>query len=157
MGKKTDAYIKELDKLIFDCMKPMSAVIQAKARLADMTKEVKVIEAAHNKRCNEIDPTGSTQHEAEIASDPQIKKLDKQLDVMNDQFTELFSAKQSVKDSLKTVAIKFKTKLGEFETYITKKEKSLNPFRGKKSVPAAKKYIKDANAFLDAIRSALAL
>jgi chromosome segregation ATPase len=155
MGKKTNNWIKQLNKLAGECDEHLQRIYAIAERMGEVKKELVDLEHAHNKRTHEIDPMASTQHEKEIMNDPEIKRIEKELDTIGKDFGSLMGDKSRAQEQLKGKAIEFKGILTEFSTYITKKEKSKNPFRGKKSVPAAKQYIAQGEDFLDVLRSAM--
>lgn len=149
MGKKTEKWIKQLNSLVDDCDNLYQKLTGIVGALAIVREESADLARAHSKRVNEIDPNGTTQHEDEISNDPEIQRINNELDSVNKDFSNLLREKSKTKQSLGAKANEFKGVLIEFNTYIVKKEKSKNPFRGKKSVPAAKEYIATGTELLN--------
>lgn len=166
MGKKTDKFIADLQKLLEDCETPIAEFSRICTEMNRLQKRLAEISDADSERRRELSgqandgrqgQEGVTNQSLELeelyTTDPQLKAYDDELTLLNPQFLTLLSRKNTSKTTLKNAIRPFKETLDEFSTYITKKEKSKNPFRGKKSLKSAKDFIKQMDDMLDGLRT----
>jgi rubrerythrin len=148
MGKKTDAFTTNLQTYSDQSLDLTPKLITACQQVAKLFDQFSALETQHNARSSAIinkagdDPTI---FEPLIAKDPELTKLGTALDQVGKELMKARSDRESAKNGLKTVTAKLKVETAAFTTYITGKEKSKIPFKGKKSVPMAKGLIKAAN------------
>lgn len=149
MGKKTDKFSTDLRNLLSACSAPAHELHVLGKQLTVLHGRLQQLEKLHNQRCKQIDPEGTTQYEREIAADSVIKKIDAQIDKLNPQFMKLMLRKREVKGDLKRLAKQVDKKADEFRAFLLKKSKSRNPFKSKKSLPGAVKFLNQVDSFVD--------
>jgi len=118
MGKKTDKYLGDMQAIAGDCANMLTNLIAETKTMAKLISDMHSV------------AWGSPQ-EAQMQT---LREAcwDRGVDLLN---------------RLKTRLKDFDLTLSPFRTYITKKEKSKNPFKSKKSIPAAKAAIQAYDRF----------
>lgn len=150
MGKKTTKFIADVVEQQDACKTNMESYIKSgedSARLEPLAD--KLVEACI-KRYNELLlANGKDLEKARqaICVDPEYCEHEKQSDALGMALHKLKTTRSRSKDSISTALAKMKSKLDEFDKYIAKKKKSKNPFKSKKSVPAAEDFIAASRTF----------
>jgi rubrerythrin len=148
MGKKTDTFTTNLQNYSDQSLTLTPKLIVACQSVPKLFDSFSKLETAHNARSTQIikecgnDPN---EFEPKIAKDPDLTKLDAALEKIGGELMAARHAKETSLAALKQITVKLKTETKTFETYISAKEKSKNPFKSKKSLPTAKELIKAAN------------
>ena len=148
MGDTTSAFATQLVKETTACGKLLQKRIQADAVLEklgppmlktseDLQEHVRI----HGEELREDDVVG--------------RELTRQFDEQVEQFSKVQLEQQIAVEQLRTVSKKLKDTITAFEKYVVAKEKSKNPFKGKKSVPMAKVYIANAKNFMSMVEEML--
>ncbi len=110
------------------------------------------VEQRHTARSLEIQKEFNNDpnvYEPKIESDREMNSLNDDLDEISRKTKpKLVKQRDEALATLKTLTAKLKDATDTFEAHITKKEKSINPFKGKKSVPTAKDAIKCARELI---------
>ncbi len=162
MGKQTDKLTADCSKLSQECMAPFKKASDVLTQLLTARDNAKKLLNMADERDKAIHnelgiPLGADTKEAEQAklNDKERQKIDKQSE---DNFIlimklnkELSTAKQTVRPLL----VRLENKVKEFETFISKKEKSKVPFKSKNSLPDAKKFVSTMNANIKMIKAVL--
>lgn len=148
MGAKTNQFIKDIEGLALGCGPLGLQLAQIYGQIQKLTKEGQDLYGMHAKRLAVLEKqlgvrpgADDTRLEKLLETDPVIGKIDKRSDAIGQETNKLRLEKTKIVAELKKVFTPFKNKLAEFEAFISKKEKSKNPFKSKASVPGAKKFI----------------
>jgi hypothetical protein len=128
MGKKTDKFTSDLTKFGDECEGILTKLVQAGDEMAANSDEWDKYRSNYN--------------------DPGFEK------VRTDR-EEIWERGMQLCRDLHDAAHKLNLVLSEFRTYIQKKEKSKNPFKSKKSLPAAKDTIRVYDGFYQNVTKAL--
>ena len=151
MGKKTDKFSTELRNLLADCAAPAHEIHVLGKKMDRIHVGLTKLEKMHNQRVKEIDPGATTQFEKQIAADRTIRAIDAKTDELNNLLMDLMLKKREAKKTLKTTGTKVAKKAAEFRRFLEKKAKSRNPFKSKKSLPGALKFLDTVDGFVDDI------
>ena len=149
MGAKTAKFIKECEGAALACSPLGASLAQINKAITDNVKAGQALYAAHAKRVGELEKElglGSGADNAKLEAllngkDPVIAKIDKDSDAIGKNSTKLRAEKTKIIGELQKLFTPFKSKVAEFEKFIDTKEKSKNPFKSKKSLPDAKKFV----------------
>lgn len=155
MGKRTEKYIAELGKLLESTAAPALQMQVFNKQFGLIRQKLIRLTQMHDQRSKEIDPGGTTQHEEEIQRDPQIKKIEAAMDILNNELMKLRPTREKYATALRKQAIAIDKKNEEFRQFLLKKNKSKNPFRSKKSLPSAVAYLKQVELFVDEFQAML--
>lgn len=144
MGDTTNAFQVTMSKAIEQCRKLIQDRREADSEIEEIREPLMAVSNALQKRVEHF--------EGEIPEDDVLGvKLSSQFDDMADQFAKVQTAQQIAIEKLRTASTKLRQEVTKFEKYVSTKEKSKNPFKGKKSVPNAKALILQTNQFLDSL------
>lgn len=148
MGDTTSAFANQLNRETTVCGKLLQKRIQADALLERLGPPMlKTSEELQEHVRN---------HGEELRDDDLVgQELSRKFDDQVEQFSKVQLDQQIAVDQLRTAGRKLKDTLTAFEKYVVAKEKSKNPFKGKKSVPTAKLYIANAKHFMSLVEEML--
>jgi hypothetical protein len=147
MGKKTDTFATNLQTYSDQSFTLTPKLITACQAVPKLYEAYKKLEVAHNSRSQEIiNGSGNDPNvfEPAIEKDPLLIKVGDGLTKVGTELLTARKEKDTALTALKQINTKLQTETKAFETYISAKEKSKNPFKGKKSLPVAKDLIKSA-------------
>jgi hypothetical protein len=150
MGKKTSKFIAAIEDLQKQCKTQMEGYIKTGEESVRLEPLADQLVAACIKRFNDLLVANGKDRERArqaICVDPEYLEHEKQSDALGLRLTKLKKERSQAKDGIFNALAKMTPKLDEFEKYIAKKEKSKNPFKSKKSVPAAKDFIAASRLF----------
>lgn len=144
MGDTTDAFQATLTKALDQCRKLIQDRREADAKIEEIREPLLAVSNMLQKRVEHFN--------GDIPEDDAVGvKLSNQFDELAGDFAQFQTTQQIAVDKLRRSSTKFREEVVKFEKYIVSKEKSKNPFKGKKSVPNAKAMILQANSFLDSL------
>ncbi len=150
MGKKTTAFINDINKQIADLREPLVNLIGVADAMADKRREhgdlmekIQEVTDKYMPSNKQADNRSSQKEnpEAKLAADPEFKKLDAAMGKVNKELETLFDWKDDLKGQLKKGRGDLDDSLKTFEAFVKKKKGAW--FGSKKSVPDAEKLIKD--------------
>lgn len=144
MGETTNAFETTLGKAVEQCRKLIQDRRRADTKIEEIRDPLLAVSNALQKRVAFFG--GDIPDNDELGV-----KLSRQFDDMADEFAVAQTAQQIAVDKLRKASTKLREDVTKFEKYVASKEKSKNPFKGKKSVPNAKALINQANDFLDSL------
>ncbi|QGJ69954.1 Hypothetical protein PBC10988_16430 [Planctomycetales bacterium 10988] len=147
MGKTTTKYISKIQVLMDDCTQLSELYAVNYATKSKMFQQTGPLVEAHDKRTlqiqNEHDNVAG-KYEPVIDRDPEIQKLNKQLDELKNSIAKISEKVRQLRQSLNTKSEALRKELLAFNTYIGKKKSS---WKSKKSVPMAEKFIEEGVKF----------
>jgi hypothetical protein len=162
VGKTTDAYMNSIDKLNSDCIDKCKELFGyfngIRGIAADLARN---LEAQHRRviEVAGVDPERVqklTQQQEEAAnSDAELTRMSEAAERLMDQKLDLAKEKSKADDNAVDALNTMSNKIEQFRAYVKKKQASKNPFKSKKSLPAAWAYIKKADDTVDEIVKAI--
>lgn len=158
MGKRTTKYIAAVEEQQTACKTQIDNYLKASAEDARLAP----IGYALADKCTERFDQLMKLHKRDLKivqplmfTDPVYVKYDK----MGEELTVKWNAERkkmrTARNELFNALHRMNAKLLEFETFVAKKEKSKNPFKSKKSLPAAKDFIAASRVFHQNTQKAL--
>lgn len=150
MGKKTTAFINDINKQIADLREPLvnligvaDAMTDKRREHGDLMEKIQEVTDKYMPSNKQADNRSSQKEnpEAKLAADPEFKKLDAAMGKVNKELETLFDWKDDLKGQLKKGRGDLDDSLKTFEAFVKKKKGAW--FGSKKSVPDAEKLIKD--------------
>ncbi len=158
MGKTTDAYMTAIDKLNDSCLAAFKVllgnadalqnVVSAMARnYDDQNARIRAVIGVDPGKVHKL-----TQEQEQAANeDAQSARLGREAESLFGQKVDLQKAKKTADDECCDLVNDLSRKVEEFRTYVKKKEASKNPFKSKKSLPAAREFLKKAEDTVDEV------
>jgi endo-1,4-beta-mannosidase len=147
VGAKTNAFCLNLEKYSTDSETLAKEVIAVCQEWANHFSDYQNLETAYNVRVSEINREvgrgGNIQ--PRIDNDNELRKINDQLELVVPNLNTSRTERKLVLAKLQAMIRSLKTETANFSAYISKKEKSKNIFRGKKSLSTAKTAITGAN------------
>lgn len=150
MGKKTTKMINECEEFMTECKQHIDDYFTNYDAFEKLLPTCQSFAAPLTKRYNELLVIHKKDLEAtrqSLFTDPEYLRIDAEADKV---LVQTNAAEKGFNDAKRELGIslgKLDRKLQVFETFITKKAKSKNPFKSKKSIPAAKDFITAAREF----------
>lgn len=152
MGAKTNKYIQEIEAATLGFGPPGIRIKGFKDQIKDLISEaetslqrfnarVKELEKEYGAKAHQASAKGAELEKAINGGDPVMKAIAKEDDERNKKLDNAMKGRRKAIEELKKLFNPFVQQVDEFEDFITKKEKSKNPFKSKKSLPEAKKFI----------------
>ena len=158
MGKTTDTYMSAIDKLNDSCLAAFKVllgnadalqnVVSAMARNFDAQNDrIQAVIGVDPKKVNRLTP----EQEQAANDDAQSARLGREAVLLFAQKVDLQKAKTAADDECCDAVNDLSSKVEEFRAYVKKKEASKNPFKSKKSLPAAREFLKKADDTVDEV------
>jgi hypothetical protein len=153
MGKKTTKFINDIDSHQTACKKAMEEFILCSERYKEL--EVRLDKARERmvRRFSEVGSQSKSNDRTTInqalANDGEYVQAQKEYEDLHRESTGTLLKRSQAHNEIRSCIETIDGALQVFETYINKKAKSKNPFKSKKSIPAAKDYIEASKAFVE--------
>lgn len=150
MGKKTTKFIAAVQELQTECKTQIENYLNSISETAKLEPLADRMVQQCIERYNELLKQNNNDKEKVahlLSTDPEYLRREKESDSLGMKLYELKRARSRAKDGLFNALSKLDHKLGEFDKFIAKKQKSKNPFRSKKSLPAAKDFVAASRVF----------
>ena len=156
MGKKTTKFINDIDGGQNACKKAMEEFILCSERFREL--EVRLDKARERmvRRFTEVGSQCKSNDRATIdqalANDGEYLQAQKEYQDLHQESSGILLKRSQAHNEIRNCIKAIDDALQVFETYINKKAKSKNPFKSKKSIPAARDYIEASKTFVEGSR-----
>src|SRR5262245_10886880 len=156
MGKKTNKFISDIDTHQMECKKYMEQWILYSEKCAEI--DVKHYDATQRMvaRLKELRDQYKNDIPAlnqALGKDTVYAESSQEVEELNHQADAAVKKRNVANNEIYNRLERIDSALGSFEAYINKKAKSKNPFKSKKSIPAARDYIDASKTFLENSRA----
>jgi uncharacterized protein YchJ len=152
VGKKTTKFIEDIDSKQTACKKSMEeyilcceecAALDARSYNAQerMNSRFKAIAAQYKNDVQAINKA--------LSVDPEYKQAEKEHNDLDREAWKICRKRDLANNAISDYMDQIDRALKAFETFINKKAKSKNPFKSKKSIPAARDFIEASKTFLE--------
>lgn len=156
MGKKTTKFIEDIDSKQTACKKAMEEYILSCEECVAldvrsynagerMKARLKAIAEQHKNDVKAINQA--------LSLDAEYKQAQKEHNELEVQGWKICRKRDLANNAISDYMDQIEKALTSFETFINKKAKSKNPFKSKKSIPAARDFIEASQTFLENSRA----
>ena len=153
MGKKTTKFINDIDSRQTTCKKAMQEFILCSEQYKDLEVGLGKARERMVRRFTEVGTQCKSNDRATVdqalANDGEYVQAQKEHEDLYRESEGTRLKRSQAHIEIKNCIEKIDSALQVFETYINKKAKSKNPFKSKKSIPAARDYIEASKTFVE--------
>jgi hypothetical protein len=156
MGKKTTKFIDDIDSKQDACKKAMEEYIVCCEECTALDVRSYNAEERMKARFKVIAPQHKNDVKAinqALSVDPEYIQAQKEHNELEREAWRICRKRDLANNAISDYMDQIDKTLTTFETFINKKAKSKNPFKSKKSIPAARDYIDASKTFLENSRA----